>query len=107
MKFTRVIGRLAILSLVAAAFVCLTAIWGGSAQLSSPDPQLLEERGHRPSAPGIDYFPELVGEIMGVAIVAVGGRIVFRLRLSPASRSKGQLTLLGLHENGEWTELGD
>jgi hypothetical protein len=98
MKFVRVLSRLALLSLVAAAFAALTGIYGGSVRPPLPNPEWRAGRQHRPSAPEIGKFPEFIGEGMIVAIFAVAGRIVFRLRLSPASRSEGQPILLGLHQ---------
>jgi hypothetical protein len=38
---------------------------------------------------------------MLVIFFAVGGRIIFRLRLSPPSRSEGQPILLGLHQEAK------
>jgi hypothetical protein len=96
MNFARVLGRIGFIALVAAAFVALTQAYGGSIQVPLPDPGWRGERGHRPSAPDFGKFPELVGEGLVVAIYAVAGRIVLRLRLSPASRNEGQLISLGL-----------
>jgi hypothetical protein len=101
MRFIRVLSRLAPLSLVAAAFAGLTGIYGGSVRSPLPDPQWRAGRDHRPSAPEVLLFPEFVGEGMIVAIFAVGGRIVFRLRLSPPPHSEGQPILLGLHQEAK------
>jgi hypothetical protein len=46
-------------------------------------------------------FPELIGEGVVFAVYAVAGRIVLRLRLSPASRSEGRPILLGLHREAK------
>lgn len=97
MKFIRVVSRLALLSLAAAVFAGLTGVYGGSVRPTFPDPQWRAGRDHRPSAPEVGQFAELIGEGMVLVIYAVAGRIVLRLRLSPASRSKGQPVLLGLH----------
>lgn len=96
MKIVRVLSRLAPLLLAAAAFAGLTGIYGGSVRPPLPDPQWRDWRRHRPAAPKVGHFPELIGEVMIVAIYAVAGRIVLRLRLSPASRGEGQRILLGL-----------
>jgi hypothetical protein len=96
-KLVRVLSRLALLSLAAAAFVGLTGIYGGSVRPPLPNPRWQAERRHRPSAPHVSQFPEFVGEGVVLALYAVAGRIVFRLRLSPASRSEGQPILLDLH----------
>jgi hypothetical protein len=101
MRFIRVLSRLALLSLVAAAFAGMTGIYGGSVRSPSPDAQWRVGRDHRPSAPEVRLFPEFVGEGMIVAVFAAGGRIVFRLRLSPPSRSEGQPILLGLHKEAK------
>jgi hypothetical protein len=96
-KLVRVLSRLALLSLAAAAFVGLTGIYGGSVQPHLPNPRGQAVRRHRPSAPQVSRFPEFVGEGMLLAFFAVAGRIGLRLRLSPVSRSEGQLIMLGLH----------
>lgn len=96
MRVIRVLSRLAILSVAAAAFVALTAFCGNSVR-PIPDPQWRLGRDHRPSSPDIGQFAEFIGEAMVVGIYAVAGRIVLRLRLSPASRSEGLPILLGLH----------
>jgi hypothetical protein len=101
MKFVRGLSRLALLCLAAAAFAGLTGIYGSSVRLPIPDPQWRAARLHRPPAPEAGKFPELIGEGMVVAIYAVGGRIVFRLRLSAPSRSEGQPILLGLHQEAK------
>jgi hypothetical protein len=101
MKFILVVSRLALLSLVAAAFAALTLIYGGSARSPLPHPQWRAGRQHRPSAPKVGKFPEFVGQFMVVAIFGVGGRIVLRLRLSPPSRNAEQPILLGLHRTSK------
>lgn len=101
MRFIRVLSRLALLSLIAAAFAGLTGIYGGSVQSPLPDPQWRAGRDHRPSAPEVRLFPEFIGEGIIVAVFAVGGRIIFRLRLSPPSRTEGQPILLGLRQEAK------
>jgi heme A synthase len=98
MKFVRVLSRLALLALAGAGFAVLTGIYGRSVHPPLSDPQWRTERGHRRSTPQVGRFPELIGEGLIVAIYAVIGRIVFRLRLFPAS-PKGQPTLLGLRRD--------
>ena len=97
MKFVRVLARLAFLSLAAAVFVGLTGIYGSSVRPPLPNPSWQAERRHRPSAPQVSLFPEFVGEGMVLALYAVAGRLVLRLRLSPVSRSEGQPISLDLH----------
>lgn len=96
MKFARVLSRVVILSLAAGAFAGLTGIYGGSVGPPLSDSQWRAGRDHRPSAPEAGQFPELIGEGVVLAIYAVAGRIVLRLRLAPVSRGKGQPILLGL-----------
>ena len=96
MKLVRVLSRLAVLSLAAAALAGLTGIYGGSARPPLPNPRSQAARRHRPSAPRVSQFPEFVGEGMLVALYAVAGRMGLRLRLSPVSRSEGQPILLNL-----------
>lgn len=97
MKPIRVLSRIAILSLSAAGFVKLTIIFGDSVRTPVPNPHWQAERRHRPSEPDIGSISEFFGEGMVLAIFAVAGRLVFRLRLSPVSRAKGQPILLDLH----------
>jgi hypothetical protein len=101
MKLIRVLARIAVLSCAAAAFVALTQAYAHSARVSPPDAGWRAERAHRPSAPELGKFPEVVGACVVVAICAVAGRIVLRLRLSAASRSEGQPILLGLHKTAK------
>jgi hypothetical protein len=96
-KLVRTLSRFAFLSLAAAAFVGLTQIYGDSVRPPAPDPRWQAGREHRPSAPKVSKFPEFIGEGAVLAIFAVAGRITFRLRLSPVSRSQGQPILLNLH----------
>jgi len=96
LKLARLLSRIALLSLAAAAFVGLTEMFGASVRLDMPEPHSQAARAHRPLAPRISLFPEFIGQTMIVAIFAVGGRLVLRLRLSPAPRSEGQPISLGL-----------
>jgi hypothetical protein len=91
MKLVRVLSRIALISLAAAVFVGLTGIYGGSRRLGLPSASWQEERGHRLPAPQVDYFPDVIGDGIVLAIFAFAGRIIFRLRLSPVSRNEGQL----------------
>ncbi|GEM_PF-6510934 len=96
MKFARLLLRTAILSLAAAAFVWLTGIFGDSRQISAPNRGWQAERAHRASTPRVAKFAEFLGAGVIVAVVAAIGRIIFRLRLSPAPRNAGQPILLDL-----------
>jgi hypothetical protein len=99
MKSMPVLSRLAVISLAAVAFAALTRVYGASVRLPLPNPGWQAERGHRPPAPDFNEFPDFAGEGLLLIFFAVVGRIVLRLRLSPASRSEGQPLLLGLrHE---------
>ena len=77
MRFIRVLSRLALLSLIAAAFAGLTGIYGGSVQSPLPDPQWRAGRDHRPSAPEVRLFPEFVGEGIIVASSLWGDALYF------------------------------
>jgi hypothetical protein len=100
-KLVRVLSRLAVLSLAAAALAGLTGIYGGSTRSPLPNPQWQMGRQHRPSAPRVSQFPEFIGEGMLVALFAVVGRIGLRLRLSPVPRSEGQPILLNLRRGSQ------
>jgi hypothetical protein len=99
-KQVRVLSQLACLSLAAAAFAGLTRIYAGSVRPPLPDPNFQAERLHRPSALQLNRFPEFVGDGMILALFALAGRIIFRLRLSPVPRRHGP-TLLNLHQERE------
>jgi hypothetical protein len=96
MKWKRVFPRLALLSLAAAVFVALTEMYAALMEPPVVSSHLQAARLHRRSEPQVSQFPEFVGELMGLALLAAGGRIVFRLRLSDVSRSEGRLTSLNL-----------
>ena len=101
MKLVRLILRLTVLLLAAASFIGLTLLYH---RACSPDPQWWEGRAHRASAPDVSRIPEVVAEFIVVSIFAVGGRIVLRLRLSPASRSEGKPISLGLNKAAKTAE---
>ena len=93
MKFIRLLSRLAVLSLLAIAFVLLTSIYARFVRTPSPLPHW---QLHRRSAPQITQFPEFLGEGILIAVCAAAGRLVFRLRLAPAPRTEGKLISLSL-----------
>ena len=97
MKLVRVLSRLALLSLAAAAFAGLTKIYGDSAHPPLPYARFPAAHRHPPSAPNAARFPEFIRNSLAFAIFAVGGRLVFRLRLNPPSPSEERPILLGLH----------
>ena len=105
MKITRALPRVALLMLAAAAFAGLTGIYGGSVRPPLPSPQWRHARWRRPSTPNAAQFPELIAEVLIVVIYAVAGRIVLRLRLSPASRGEGQPILLGLDRGNRTSQI--
>src|SRR5262249_387787 len=88
-KLVRALSRIVLLSLLAAAFAGLTAIYGRAATLPLPNPYWQAERRHRAPAPQVDKFPEFVAEGMVVAIYAVAGRLLLRLRLSRVPHTPG------------------
>jgi len=104
-KLLRVLSRLALLSLAAAAFAGLTRIYAGSVRPPVPDPNFQVERLHRPSAPQLSRFPGFVAAGMVVALFALAGRIIFRLRLSSVSRRDGRPILLNLHQERQTPKL--
>jgi hypothetical protein len=83
MKVVRMLSRIILLSLVAAIFTLLTVAYGK--YVASP---LLGQHWqmHRSLSPKISELPEFLGEAILIALCAVVGRLVFRLRLSPPSR---------------------
>jgi len=86
----RALSRTALLSLAAAAFAGLTAIYGAAARPPLPNRYWQAERRHRAPAPQVEKFPEFVAEGMVVAVYAVAGRLLLRLRLSRAPNSPGK-----------------
>lgn len=100
MKLARLFSRIVLLSLAAAEFAGLTAVYGGSAQLEVPDPSWKARRAHRAAWPEsrqlLSGTGEFIGEAIAVILYAAMGRIVLRLRLSPVSASEGKLIGLNL-----------
>jgi len=90
MTWIRALSRMALLSLAAAAFVGLTAIYGEVAPPQVPNPDWQAFRRHRAPAPHVDEFPEFVAEGMVVTIYAVAGRLLLRLRLSRVPYTQGK-----------------
>jgi len=101
MKLARVLWRIAILLLAAAALVGLTRMYGNSLQYPLPSPRAREARLHQPSLPeDAGAFSEVLGGGVVVAVCALAGRIVFRLRLNPPPRNSDKLVSLGLAKDG-------
>lgn len=98
MKVIRLLSRVAVLLLAAAAFVGLTQVYGNSTHPALPNAFWQAERQHEPSAPNIGYFSEFVGFGIFLAVCATAGRILFRLRLNPAPRGEGRPILLNLYQ---------
>src|SRR5262249_9547405 len=103
-KLFRLLSRIALLSMVGAALAGLTGIFGDSVRTALPNPGWQAERRPRPSAPRVYKFTEFAGAIGELALFAVGGRIVLRLRLSAVPRSEGQPILLNLHRGRRTAE---
>jgi hypothetical protein len=97
-KLVRALSRIALLSLPAAVFAGLTAIYGDAAPPPLPNPYWQAERRHRAPAPQVDKFPEFVAEGMVITIYAVGGRLLLRLRLSRVPYTRGKPIGLNLHQ---------
>lgn len=107
MKFARILVRVALLLLAAAAFVGLTVLYGNSAHPSiASDPVWQNGRDHRPSGPQIGYVSEFVGEGLLLVFFAAAGRLVFRLRLNPVPHGEAQPILLDLHRARRQKDVG-
>jgi hypothetical protein len=106
MKFLRVLSRLGLLSLTAAVFVGLTGMYGGSVRPSAPSLIWQATREHRPSAPHVGQFPEFLGGVSQLALYALAGRVIFRLRLSSMSRGEERPILLGLRREYRSVKTG-
>jgi MFS superfamily sulfate permease-like transporter len=85
MKVAGILLRLVLLSLVAAIFTLLTSAYGK--YIASPLPGQHWQL-HRSLTPKISELPEFIGEAMLIALCALIGRVMFRLRLSHRSRLK-------------------
>ena len=83
MKVAGILLRLVLLSLVAAIFTLLTSAYGK--YIASPLPGQHWQL-HRSLTPKISELPEFIGEAMLIALCALIGRVMFRLRLSHRSR---------------------
>jgi len=93
-KLVQVLPRLALLSLAAAVLVGLTVLYGGLVRTHLASPQEQEFRLHHPSAPQfVDEFPEFFAAVTEVALFALMGRLIFRLRLAPAPRDRRPILL--------------
>ena len=90
------LSRLAILSLAAAALVGLTQVYGGFARPPLPSPSWQYERLHHSFGPNIILLPECLGDLTVIAIYAVAGRLLLRLRLSSVPPKEGKPILLHL-----------
>ena len=80
----RLAARVGLLMIVAAAFV-----WLGSFMAHGvlPGPGGWERRVNRPAWPRANRWPSFVGEFVLFGTIAVGGRLILRLRLTERARS--------------------
>ena len=100
MKLVRVLSRLTLLLLVAAAFVGLTWIYASYAYFPLPSARWREGRDHRPSAPKLAKFDDFLAAVVTLAFFTGVGRIALRLRLSPPPRREEPISL-DLREGGQ------
>lgn len=98
MRLARPLFRLAVLLMVGALLVELTAMYGKSAHPFMPNARGQWEIQHQPSTPSVGYVTDFLGQAILLAIFAWLGRMLFRLRLNPAPRNEGKPILLGLHQ---------
>lgn len=96
MRFLQILSRLALVSLAAGIFAILMSIYAASGQSLLPNSHDRTARQDRASWPDVSESPTLIGEVAVLVLFAMIGRIVFRLRLSPAPRNEGQLLRLKL-----------
>jgi len=96
-KLVRVLSRIVLLSLAAAAVVGLTGLYGPSVRTPLPGPVEQAERQHRPSGPEVSGFTEFIGYVVLFVFWVGIGRVGLRVRLSPVSRSEMQPISLNLH----------
>src|SRR5690348_11406988 len=98
MKGARLLARLAVLALAVVVFIGLIQMYAGSMRPPFGNARRQLARRNRPSEPQAGRLPSFVGEILLLALIAVAGRIVFRLRLSAAPRSDEHVILLELDQ---------
>ena len=101
MKLVRVLSRLALLSIVAAALAGLTEIYVSLVRSPSTNPIERAERQHHPSEPEVSQFPEFICYVVLFLFWVGIGRAGLRLRLSPVSRTEGRPISLNLQRGRE------
>lgn len=78
----RVVARIALLAAAAALFMGLTSMWAGAIQPSSTaEAERIAERRREPG-PRMRSLTNFVLEAVLFALIATGGRVVLRLRLT-------------------------
>jgi hypothetical protein len=95
-NLVRIVPRLALLSLVAAAFAGLTAIYGSSVRPPMRNPRYQAKHRYRPPAPQASQFVGFISAGIELAIFAAAGRVL-RLRLSTTPRNEGSPIVLDLN----------
>ena len=99
MNVVRVLSRLALLSLAAAAIAGLTWFCGGFVRVTPPGARYQEYHRYPPRAPRGSEYPGLIRAVLEVALFAVGGRLALRMRLAPVPSSERQPILLDLNRH--------
>jgi hypothetical protein len=77
----KLLGRIAMIALAAAIFVGLTGMYADSIRPRGNRYGDTEWR-RRPSEPRLRRLPNFLGQFVVIALIAVGGRTVLRLRLT-------------------------
>jgi len=76
----KVLGRIAMIALAAAIFVGLTGMYADSIR-PHRNRHGETERRRRPSEPRLQSWTNFLGQFVVMALIAIGGRTVLRLRL--------------------------
>jgi hypothetical protein len=76
----KTLARIAKIGLAAAIVCALTGVYAETMPRRHPYGQE-KDRTIRPSAPDLSRLPNAMGQIVLVGLIAVGGRVILRLRL--------------------------
>ena len=87
-KLARVVARIVMLAVAAAVFIGLTGIWASAIESHERSERRLRRVVRRARWPQLCRASSFAGELVIFAAIAVGGRMILRLRLTQRAAAK-------------------
>jgi len=87
-KLARVVARIAMLMVAAAVFIGLTGIWANAIESRERSERRFGREVRRARWPQLRRLYSFAGDLVILAAIAAGGRLILRLRLTERAAGK-------------------